>query len=156
MLKYIKELYYGEDMRVYKTAIIGGGAAGLFAALLLGEQFGEDVIVLEKLNRVGKKITVTGNGRGNFTNESLSCDNYHSREGDAEAFVRPALKAFNNKGVKGLLAALGALPVTEGGRVYPASFQASSVLDLIRFKLSSFKVEVLTEFEVCDIKKEKF
>lgn len=143
-------------MRVYKVAIIGGGAAGLLSAMLLGEQFGEDVIVLEKLNRVGKKITVTGNGRGNFTNERVTSKNYHSKEGDAEAFVKPALKAFPNKMVKGLLSSLGALPTTEDGRVYPASFQASSVLDLIRFKLERLKVEIRTEFNVCDIKKEKF
>ena len=65
--------------KVYKTAIVGGGASGLAAAVFLSEKFGGDVIVLEKLNRVGKKITVTGNGRGNVTNVNLSCENYHAR-----------------------------------------------------------------------------
>jgi len=142
--------------RIYKTAIIGGGAAGLFSAVMLAESFGEDVIVLERLNRVGKKITVTGNGRGNFTNESLKADNYHSREGDAPAFVSSAIKAFGKNHTKRFLASIGALTATENGRVYPASFQASSVLDLLRLKLDTLRAEIRTDFCVTDIKKDKF
>ena len=138
--------------RIYKAAIIGGGASGLAAAVMLSGAFGQDVIVLERLGRVGKKITVTGNGRGNFTNENLSADNYHSQEGDAPAFVRGSLKRFGNAETVKLLSSLGALTVADKGRIYPASFQASSVLDLIRERLENNRAEVRTEFEAVDIK----
>ena len=138
--------------KIYKVAVIGGGASGLAAAAMLSDVFGGDVVVLERLNRVGKKITVTGNGRGNFTNENLSADNYHSREGSAADFVRRSLKRFGNAETVEFLNSLGVLTVSEKGRVYPASFQASSVLDLLRARLAHNGAEIKTEFEVTDIK----
>lgn len=140
---------------VYKTAIIGGGVAGLTAGIMLADVFGEDVIILEKLGRVGKKLIATGNGRGNVTNESLSEVNYHSKEGDAQTFVRHAIRTFDNTSLKSFLYSLGMLTVTEGFKVYPASLQASSVLDLMRARLAQSKATVRTDFEVASIKKEK-
>ncbi len=139
--------------KIYKTAIVGGGASGLAAAVFLSEKFGDDVVVLEKLSRVGKKITVTGNGRGNVTNVNLSCENYHSREGDAPAFVARALKEFGNDDVIKFLNSVGVFTAQENERVYPASFQASSVLDLIRLKLQNNGAEIRADFNVTDIKK---
>ena len=83
-------------MKIYKLAIIGGGASGLAAGIFAGERYGGDVVILEKLDRVGKKLLSTGNGRGNVTNENLSARNYHSFSGDAKMFVEPAISFFDN------------------------------------------------------------
>ena len=139
--------------KIYKIAVIGGGASGLAAAIMLGEAFGEGVIILEKTNRAGKKLVVTGNGRGNVTNRRISADNYHSLESDAAFFVRRSLSVFGGAETEKFLSGLGVLLTEENGRMYPSSFQASSVLDLMRLKLSDLGVEIRTEFEVKDIKR---
>ena len=77
----------GEFMR---TVIIGGGAAGMMAALTAAGR-GIDVILLERQNRVGRKLLATGNGRCNLTNLNLSAENYH---GAPNSFITPALDAF--------------------------------------------------------------
>ncbi|MBP5193618.1 MAG: aminoacetone oxidase family FAD-binding enzyme [Clostridia bacterium] len=142
--------------KIYKVAVIGGGAAGLTAGIMLSEKLRGDVIILERLPRVGKKITVTGNGRGNITNENLSADNYHSVEGDAQVFVRPTLKNFGNVRVKEFFTSLGALVVSEGDRVYPASLQASSLLDLMRLRLEYNECAQTTDFEAVDIERGEY
>lgn len=66
-------------MKNYEVAVLGGGFSGLVSAIILSEFFGgENVLVLEKNDRVGKKILATGNGRGNVTNSDVSAENYHS------------------------------------------------------------------------------
>ena len=69
---------------IYEVAIIGGGASGLLSAveLLSGNNAlsGEEVIILERNDRVGKKLVATGNGQGNLTNEQISKENYHGNK----------------------------------------------------------------------------
>jgi len=75
-----------------KIIIIGGGASGLAAALAAAKECGgRCVTVLERLDRVGKKLLATGNGRCNLTNTQAGPRNYH---GEAPNFVRPALESF--------------------------------------------------------------
>lgn len=62
-----------------KIAVIGGGASGLTAAIAAAKN-GAEVTIYEKLNRVGKKILATGNGRCNYTNMNLSKECYHSKD----------------------------------------------------------------------------
>ena len=64
--------------------VIGGGAAGLAAAIAAAE-CGDTVAVAEKMDRVGKKILATGNGRCNLTNTGAAAENYHGENAD---FVR--------------------------------------------------------------------
>jgi len=59
-----------------KLAVVGGGASGLLAAIA-AKRRGADVTIYEKLNKVGKKILATGNGRCNYTNMYVSIDRYH-------------------------------------------------------------------------------
>ncbi len=74
------------NKREYKTIIIGAGASGL----MLGTKLEKDFIILEKNAKVGAKIAISGGGRCNFTNESVSADNYL---GDS-AFVDKVISAF--------------------------------------------------------------
>ena len=73
---------------IYDLLIIGGGAAGMMAAITAAET-GKKVIIIEKMNRLGKKILATGNGRCNFTNSYLDEDCYRSRK---KSFPKPVTK----------------------------------------------------------------
>ncbi|MDY2850866.1 MAG: aminoacetone oxidase family FAD-binding enzyme [Candidatus Borkfalkiaceae bacterium] len=142
-------------MKVYKVAVVGGGASGLVAGIFAGKEFGSDVVILEKTDRVGKKLLSTGNGRGNVTNEILSAKNYHSYSGCASDFVLPAISRFDNNQTTSFLREIGVVCSAEDGKVYPMSKQASSVLDMMRAKIASLGTEVLTGFEVIDIERGK-
>lgn len=142
--------------KVYKTAIIGGGAAGLFAALLLttGENAfsGEDVVILERNDRVGKKLLVTGNGQGNLTNKNISVDNYY---GD-KAFIKTFFGAINEFSLTDTLENFG-VPISfdKTGRGYPVSRQANATVDAFRAILTKKNVKIITDAFVYDVKKEE-
>lgn len=135
-----------------KIAVIGGGAAGLMAAIAAAKN-GTHVTIYEKQNRVGKKILATGNGRCNYTNMNLNMGCYHSNN------LKMAEEAMNffdlNKTLK-FFEDLGIYPyVDESGKVYPNSLQASSVLDVLRYEISRLKVEEVTDFNVTALRKSK-
>lgn len=122
---------------MYDTAIIGGGAAGLAAAIMAARR-GKSVLLLERLPRVGKKILSTGNGRCNITNANVLPENYH---GKYATFSKEALALFPVSKTVSFFASLG-LPLWKGesGKLYPKSLQASSVLDLMRIELARLGV----------------
>ena len=134
------------------VTVIGGGAAGMMAALTAAEQ-GNRVLLLERQNRVGRKLLATGNGRCNLTNLNQSPECYH---GAHPAFLAPAMEAFGAPDALEFFEALGLLTVAEdSGRVYPLSDQAGSVVDVLRFALEAAGVELRTEFDVTAIKQTK-
>lgn len=135
------------DKKVYSVAIIGGG----FSALVIANSLklnNEDVVILERLDRLGKKILSTGNGRGNVTNANLSVENYH---GQNPSFVQHAITRYDNQSMRAFFADLGIMLTQEDGKVYPASLQANSVLDALRFGLEKTSVQVMLGFEVIKI-----
>jgi len=135
-----------------KIAVIGGGASGLTAAIAAARN-GAEVTICEKLNRVGKKILATGNGRCNYTNMNLSKECYHSNNLN---FVDEVMKFFNLDKTLVFFEDLGILPyVDESGKVYPNSLQASSVLDVLRYELKRLKVKEVTDFNVTALRKSK-
>ena len=116
-------------------AIIGGGAAGLMAALAVPPQ--HQVLLLERQSRVGRKLLATGNGRCNLSNQNLTPANYH---GSAPDFARYALAQFGPAQTLDFFRALGLFTVTEpSGRVYPMSDSANSVVDVLRLALAQRK-----------------
>lgn len=137
--------------------IIGGGAAGLMCAVALKKQNPAcSVAVLEKNQRVGKKILATGNGRCNLGNACACPANYHSVAGVGADFAAPALAAFPPENNEAFWRELGLLVITdEAGRQYPYTNQAASVLDILRLNLTALGVKVLTEVQVLGIKKKK-
>ena len=127
------------------VAVIGGGAAGMMAAIEAAS-CGANVHLFERQSRVGKKLSVTGNGRCNLTNEAIAPGHYH---GENRAFVLPALRRFGASETLQRFRELGLLTVTEpGGRVYPLSDTAGSVVDVLRFALDALGVQVHTGAEV--------
>ena len=133
-------------------AVLGGGAAGMMAALAAAETPGVRVVLLERQARLGRKLAATGNGRCNLTNLSGLEGRYH---GDA-AFARKALSVFGPEKTLRYFRSLGLLTVTEpGGKVYPLSDQAVSVVDVLRLGLESAGVEVRCGVHVDSAKREK-
>ena len=121
------------------VVVIGGGASGMMAALTAAETGENRVLLLERQQRLGRKLLATGNGRCNLTNTAAAPGNYHGQDPD---FVRPALDRFGPAQALAFFEGLGLLTVTEeGGRVYPLSNSANSVLDVLRFALDRAGVE---------------
>ncbi len=115
-------------------AVIGAGASGMMAALTAAEQPENEILLFERQARVGRKLAVTGNGRCNLTNTGAAPENYHGAQPD---FAAPALAAFPPEAALDWFAAHGLMTVTEpGGRVYPLSNAANSVVDVLRFALA--------------------
>ena len=132
--------------------IIGGGAAGMAAALAASEYDNASVVLMERQARLGKKLSATGNGRCNLSNLHASEGGYN---GDDPHFSRFAIDKFGPTETLDWFSELGLYTVTEdSGRVYPYSDQANSVVDVLRFALDRENIEVLTDFEVMKVKKE--
>ena len=125
-----------------EVAIIGGGASGMAAAIAAAESGGHHVTLIERQARVGRKLLSTGNGRCNLTNLELLPENYH---GAQPRFSDFALSLWSPERVLEFFSGLGLMTVTEyGGRVYPLSNQASSVLDVLRFGLEKPNISLIT------------
>ena len=133
-----------------KIIIIGGGASGMVAAVRAAENAENQVMLLERQARVGRKLLATGNGRCNLTNTGAALNRYHG--GDV-SFAAPALEAYPPEQVLEFFHGLGLKTVEEyGGRVYPASDHAASVLDVLRLALEKSNVEVITGAAVESVK----
>lgn len=129
--------------------IIGGGAAGLCAAVALKQKAPAlSVRLLEALPRVGKKLATTGNGRCNITNRRILPERYH---GQHPEFCTYALQKYSGKETADFFGAIGVPFVFEGDKGYPASLQASSVVDCLRFAAEEAGVTVCTETKVTNI-----
>ncbi len=134
-------------------AIIGGGASGLvggiFAKRILRDK--GKVIIIERMDRIGKKILATGNGRCNFTNINTSVEDFY---GENPYFARYALNDFGVRDTLEFFEKLGIYPKEEeDGKMYPYSGQASSVLDVLRYELQKLGVEIVTDFDVKSVKR---
>ncbi len=124
-----------------EVVIIGAGASGMVAAIAAAENGEHHVTLIERQARVGRKLLSSGNGRCNLTNMETELSRYH---GAAPAFASHALSLWTPEKVLEFFSALGLMTVTEyGGRVYPLSNQASSVLDVLRFALEKPNIELL-------------
>ena len=125
-----------------KIIVVGGGASGMMAALTAAENPDHTVLLFERQARVGRKLLSTGNGRCNLTNTLASPEHFHGRDC---AFSRPALEAFPPRKVLEVFRSLGLVCSEQyGGRVFPLSESAGSVLDVLRFALAHAGVEIHT------------
>ena len=132
-----------------KVIVIGGGAAGMMAALTAAGN-GHQVTLLERQARVGRKLMATGNGRCNLTNRHAAPIHYHGQD---EHFCASALASFDVDATLEFFAKLGLVTMTEdSGRVYPFSNMAGSVLDVLRFALDRPNIDLHTGCVVTGIK----
>lgn len=118
-------------------AVVGGGAAGMAAALQARRAAPNAVVLLlESADRVGKKLLATGNGRCNLTHEEIAVQNYATHE----PAVLAALPTVKENQTQRFFEELGLLCRSEEGRVYPWCGQAAMVLDVLRSALAQAEV----------------
>lgn len=117
---------------------MGGGAAGMTAAIFAAER-GAGVLLLEHMEQIGKKILVTGNGKCNYTNRMQEVSHYR---GDEPAFVMSAFAQFGLEQTLAFFEELGIYPKEKNGYFYPASEQASSVLEVMKMRLQRLGVTI--------------
>ncbi len=140
-------------MDIRDVAIIGGGASGIMTAITAKRiNPNYDLIILEGNDRILKKINATGNGRCNFTNTSVSPENYY---GQNSAFADFAQFVFGSEKVIEFFSDLGIEPLIEDGKVFPRSGQASSVVDCLRFEADRLEIPVMLNFKAETIAKKK-
>ncbi len=124
------------------------------AALAAAERKENQIILLERQARVGRKLQATGNGRCNLTNLHAAEGGYH---GDESSFAEFAIEKFSPEETLNWFRSLGLFTVAEeSGRVYPYSDQANSVVDVLRFALEKENIELKLGFEVEKVKKTAF
>ena len=126
--------------------ILGGGAAGLAACAYLATR-GLEVIVVERLDRVGKKIMAAGNGRCNLSNAEMSASMY----GEAASFVKSVYKETPPEEVLSFFSSLGLMTAQEEGRIYPRTMMAASVLDVLRAACAGSNVHMLTNTQAVSL-----
>lgn len=129
--------------------IIGAGASGIVTAINAKNE-NNKVILLEKNDRIGKKLLATGNGRCNYTNMNLTEKNYSSPD-----FVKRTLEEFTNEDLINYFKILGLESTRDGERVYPISLKANSVLNILIYWLEKKGIEIKTNTQVKEIKKRK-
>ena len=136
-----------------EIAVIGGGASGMIVAIT-ARKSGKEVVVLERKDRILKKVLITGNGRCNITNVNANISNYFGKNISS---VENILNSFNPQDTMDFFNGLGIMCNEENrGKVYPLSGQASSVVDALRFEAERLGVRIETEFYVRKIEKEGF
>lgn len=138
--------------------IIGGGAAGLFSAastILFSKDLNvplPSVTLVEKMDRCGKKIGITGKGRCNLTN-TKSWEDFSVHIHPDKNFFRPAFYEMDNRKTMAFFEGVGLpLVVERGDRVFPASGVASDVSRTLVHFLKSDGVNIITDFEVSKVR----
>ncbi|GAA2981652.1 BaiN/RdsA family NAD(P)/FAD-dependent oxidoreductase [Finegoldia magna] len=134
-----------------RVGIIGAGASGVFAALILKQNY-IDTTVIERNTNALKKIYATGNGRCNFTNRNVSYKNYH---GENPKFTISAIKKFDNYDVIEFFNDMGIPEVElENGKIFPKSLQASSIVKQMMCLANHLEVEFIYDSFVDDVRKD--
>ena len=124
-----------------RVIVIGGGASGMMAAITAAEN-GAEVILLEKNDRLGKKILITGKGRCNVTTDKDTDEIIRSFVHNGK-FLYTALSSFSNQQVKYFFEEAGVpLKVERGERVFPVSDQSKDIVNALRRKMQEAGVDV--------------
>lgn len=133
-----------------KVVIVGGGASGLVAAIYAARK-GNDVLILEKKEVVGKKILATGNGRCNYFNSDQNIEHFKSAENER---IKDVINKENQNEILDFFYDIGIEPKIKNGYYYPLSNQAVTVRDALLKEAQMSNVEIKTETNVQNITKE--
>lgn len=139
-----------KNLEEFEVIIIGGGAAGLMAAISAA-RCGAKTMILEHKEKTGKKILSTGNGKCNYTNAKQGISYYR---GDDPAFAMSAFSQFGFEDTVTFFEEIGVAPKVKNGYYYPASEQAQAVLDVLRLEANYLRVREACECHITEISKE--
>ena len=135
-----------------KVVIIGGGAAGIFAAISASKSIDNEVIILEKNEKLGKKLFISGKGRCNVTNDCDKEDFFKNVIRNPK-FLHSSFDNFSNIDLKRIIEDNGCpLKVERGNRVFPVSDKSSDIIKTLEKILKNQKVKVELNTEVKNIK----
>lgn len=130
-------------MRAFDGSVIGGGPAGMFAAITAASQ-GQRVLLLERNDRLGRKLLITGKGRCNVTNDCSGQEVLQNTPRNGR-FLYSAMTAFPPEKTKAFFEERGcALKTERGNRVFPVTDRASSILECLQSELRRQNVTVKT------------
>ena len=132
-------------MNKYNTVVIGGGAAGICAAISAARA-GRTVVICEKMTQLGKKILASGNGRCNLLNDNFSEACYNPAAGK---LVKSVFTKFGKTEILEFFQGLGLETYSQDGRIFPITNQAASVLKVLEIALRKLSVPVEYNF-ACD------
>ncbi|MGE5429980.1 MAG: NAD(P)/FAD-dependent oxidoreductase [Syntrophomonadaceae bacterium] len=136
-------------MEKYKLVIVGGGAAGLMAAIAASEAGVKSVALLEGNSRCGTKILMSGGSRCNVTNETVGPENFF---GGSKNFIKNVLREFSDKDALDFFRRLGVeLKLEAGGKYFPADNSAASVLNALLRRAGELQVKIYLSSKVEDI-----
>lgn len=130
-----------------KVLVVGGGASGMMAAITAAKN-GAKVTLLEKNDRVGKKILATGNGKCNFSNMNMELENYYT---DSPQRLAAFLDLFNVNDSISFFEDAGMYIKERDGYLYPFCEQAAVVLDVLRKEMERLSVHIVTQANVTAI-----
>lgn len=134
-------------MEKIQTIIVGAGPAGITAAISAARK-GEAVLICEKLPQAGKKLLISGNGRCNLSNESLSEGFYKQ---SARELVKSVFLKFGKKEIADFFNELGLKMHSKDNRIFPVTNQAASVLKVLEMELKRLEIPLQSGFEVAGI-----
>ena len=130
--------------------IIGAGAAGLCAAIV-SARAGQSVALLEQNSKIGKKILVSGNGKCNIDNKYISSNRFHSQDPD---FIKEVLEGYDFDVIEKFFTSIGLeLVEGKGGKMFPMSLQASSVVELLEYEAKRAGAQIVCDCTVTSIDK---
>ncbi len=129
------------------TVVIGGGAAGICAAISAGRRGGA-VVICEQNLQLGKKILATGNGRCNLLNDDFTEEHFNN---DAKPLVRSVLEIWQKHDILGFFEGIGLKTYSQSGRIFPVTNQAASVLKVLELELQRLSVRVEYGFKCSGI-----
>lgn len=142
---------------MYDLVVVGAGASGVLASIRAAMN-NKKVLLLEKKDRILKKILITGNGQCNFTNINATSKNYHSVENEtlAKEYIEKLFSKYDPKYIMEFFENLGIMNfIKKNGKVYPMSLQANSINDCLRNAMLKYSVDTLVNSDCYDILKEK-
>ncbi|MEH6973991.1 NAD(P)/FAD-dependent oxidoreductase [Bacillus sp. JJ675] len=137
-------------MKHYDVIVIGGGPSGLMAAIAAGER-GLNVLLIDKGNKLGRKLAISGGGRCNVTNR-LPIDEIIKHIPGNGRFLYSAFSEFNNEDIIAFFERLGVkLKEEDHGRMFPVSDKAQSVVDALLRRLEQLHVNIRTNEKVASV-----
>ncbi len=130
-----------------KTIIIGGGASGL-ACAIKAKNKNNEVIILEKESKCGKKILVTGNGKCNYFNDDFTIEHYNSNNKD---ILNEVINEDNKKLVLDFFDSIGIIPKIKDNYYYPVTNQAITIREALVNYALKIGVKIITDVNIVDI-----
>ncbi len=134
--------------------VIGAGASGLVAAITAKEK-GDEVTLLEKESKVGRKLLMTGNGHCNMAHKDILPEDYYDDNDSSNSFIGDVLDSFSFKRFNNFFKKIGVITKNDDGYIYPASMQATTVVNALRNYADQIGVKIKTNNEVKQIEYKK-